>query len=381
MMLRNTALGLLACVVSTNLSAEWIKVERGTHPVTIETTGIVVSKDTIHVTPPPSFFWNLTIGEIVQEGKRVEPGAMLVRFEATREDERLMQLTQQLRVSEGELASLAEKHNQQIETEKLDLAQAKSDAEKARRKATQPADLIPSVEYQKLVEQRQLADRRVELLLRRAEVSAKARESRKRRLELAVQRSTRAVASATSDKERLAVHAPRAGIAIIGTSFNGEKFDVGSLTQPNQVILELVDDSILEVHGDVREEQAAQLDVGQAVRMTVESAGGIEFTGKIESIGDTVRRRSRFAQEMIRDFRVSLDRQPEGVKLGVSVQMIVEVQRRENSFAIPRDAIRYQSNVPGVMTRSGWQRVYLGARSNGRVIVTEGLTIGEEVQL
>ena len=374
-------IALLACLLSTNLCAEWLEMTHGTYPLTIETSGVVVSKDTTLITPPPSFFWNLTIAEIVQEGKRVAPGEKLVRFEATREDERLMQLTQQLRVSQGELTSLAEKHNQEIETEKLNLAQAKSDAEKARRKATQPADLIPSVEYQKLVKQRELADRRVEQLLRRAEVSKKARESRKRKLELAVQRSTRAVSSANSDKQRLTVNAQRAGIVIIGTNFNGEKFDVGAMTQPNQVVLELVDDSVLEVHADVREEEAARLSVGQIVRMSVESAGGIEITGKIESIGDTVRRRSRFAQEMIRDFRVLLDRQPEGVKLGESVQLIIEVQRRENAFAVPRDAIQYRNNIPGVITRRGWQRVVLGARSNGKVIVTEGLTIGEEVQI
>lgn len=380
-MLRCATLAVIACVVSAQLHAEWVEVEHGTHPVTIETSGIVVSKDTTHISPPPSFFWNLTIGEILEEGKRVKPGDTLVRFEATREDERLMELTQQLRVSQGELASLAEKHNQEIETEKLDLAQAKSDADKARRKATQPADLIPNVEYQKLVKQRELADRRVAQLIRRAEVSAKVRESRKRKLELAVKRSTRALASAKSDKDRLTVRASRAGIVIIGTSFNGEKFDVGSMTQPNQVILELVDDSKLEVHGDVREEQAAQLGIGQNVRMSVESAGGIEITGTIESIGDTVRRRSRFAPEMIRDFRVSLDRPPEHVKLGESVQMIIEVQRRENAFAVPRDAIHYRNNIPGVITRSGWQRIYLGARSNDKVIVTKGLTTGEEVQI
>ena len=380
-MYRCASLTILALSLSTTLSAEWMEVERGTHPVTIETTGGVVSKDTTLITPPPSFFWNLTIGEIVQDGKRVKPGEKLIRFEATREDERLMQVTQQLRVSQGELASLAEKHNQEIETEKLNLAQAKSDADKAHRKAMQPADLVPTVEYQKLVKQRELADRRVEQLLRRAEVSAKARESRKLKLELAVKRSTRAAASARSDKERLTVNAARAGIVIIGTSFNGEKFDVGTLTQPNQVILELVDDTSLEVRGVVREEQAAQLAVGQTVRMSIESAGGVELTGRIESIGDTVRRKSRFAQEMIRDFRVTLDRQPEGVKLGESVRMIIEVERRENTFAVPRDAIQYRNNVPGIVTRAGWQRVYLGARSNGKVIVTEGLTIGEEVQI
>ncbi len=380
-MLRPLTLTVSLCLVSTNLIADWLVVERGIHPVTIETSGTVASKDSVRITPPPSFFWNMTIGEIVQEGTHVNAGDLVVRFEGTREDQRLMEVTQQLRVAQGELASLEEKHNQQIETERLNLAQARSEAEKAHRKATQPVNLIPSIEYQKLVKQRELADRRVEQLVRRAVISEKERESRKRKLELAAIRSTRAVAAAQANKDLHTVRAPRAGIALIGTNFSGEKFDVGSTTQANQVVVELVNPAVLEVHGVVREGQAAQIAVGQSVRMSADSAGGLEFTGTIESIGDTVRRLSRYTPEMIRDIRVALDRVPDEVKLGVSVQMIIEVRRMENAIAVPRDAIQYRSNLPGVITRDGWQRVQLGARSNGKVIVTDGLVSGEEVQI
>ncbi len=380
-MLRHLTLSVFMCLVSTNLVANWLVVERGTHPVTIETSGTVASKDSIRITPPPSFFWNMTIGELVQEGTHVNPGDVVVRFEGTREDQRLMEVTQRLRVSQGELASLEEKHNQQIETEKLNLAQAQSEAEKAHRKATQPADLIPSVEYQKLVKQRELADRRVNQLVRRAEISAKERESRKRKLELATMRSSRALAAAQANKDRHTVRASRAGIAVIGTNFSGEKLDVGSTAQANQVVVELVNPEMLEVHGAVREGQAAQIAIGQNVRMTADSAGGFEFTGTIESIGDTVRRLSRYTQEMIRDIRVALDQHPDEVKLGVSVQMIIEVRRMENAIAVPRDAIQYRDNLPGVITRNGWQRIRVGARSNGKVIVTDGLSSGDEVQI
>ncbi len=371
----------VVCVVCTNLWADWLEVERGEYPVTIEASGVVAAKDSVRVTPPPSFFWNMNIGELVQEGKRVKLGDLLARFEGTREDQRLTEAAQSLHERQGELASLTEKHSQEIETEKLNLAQAKSDAEKAHRKATQPTDLIPSVEYQKLVKQRELADRRVEQLIRRAEISALARENQARKLELAVKRTARRFASAQADKDRLTIRAKQAGIAIIGTTFNGDKFDVGVSTQPNQVIVELVDDSVLEVQGDVREGQAAQLALGQKVRMSAESAGGLEFSGTIDSIGDTVRRKSRFSEEMTREFRVTLDRQVAGLTLGVSVQVIIEVQRTENVIAVPRDAIQYRENNPGVITRSGWQRVRLGALSNGKVIVTEGLAAGDAVQI
>lgn len=323
----------------------------------------------------------MNIGAIVQEGKRVVPGELLVRFEGTREDQRLTQAQQQLQVRQGELTSLIERHSQQVESEKLNLAEAKSEAEKAHRKAAQPAELVPSVEYQKLVKQRELADKRVEQLTRRSEISELARKSQKRRLEMAVQRLSRMVESAQADIDRLTIRAPRSGIAVIGTAFNGEKFDVGVSAQPNHVVVELVDDTELEVHGDVREGQAAQIEVGQLVRMTAEAAGGLEFAGSIVFIANTVRRKSRFVEDMVRDFRIAFDRRPEGLTLGVSVQVIIEVNRAVDSIAVPHEAILYRNGVPGTITRDGWQQIRLGSQSNGKVIVTNGLTEGDEVQI
>ncbi|MCY4094930.1 MAG: efflux RND transporter periplasmic adaptor subunit [Gammaproteobacteria bacterium] len=365
----------------SSFSAEWLEIQSGTHPVTIETTGIVASKNSTRFNPPPSFHWNMNIGAIVQEGKRVVPGELLVRFEGTREDQRITQAKQQLQVRQGELVSLIERHTQQVESEKLNLAEAKSEAEKAHRKAAQPAELVPNVEYQKLVKQRELADKRVEQQTRRAEISELLRTSQKRRLEMAVQRLSRMVDSAQADIDRLTIRAPSSGIAIIGTAFNGEKFDVGVSAQPNHVVVELVDDTELEVHGVVREGQAAQIEVGQLVRMTAEAAGGLEFTGSIVFIANSVRRKSRFVEEMVRDFRVALDRRPEGLTLGVSVQAMIEINRAEHSIALPHDAILYRNGVPGAITRDGWQRIRLGSRSNGKVIVTNGLTEGDEVQI
>lgn len=380
-MLRRLAIFIFVWSSWSSYSADWLEIRSDTHPITIETTGIVASKNSTRFNPPPSFYWNTNIGAIVQEGKRVVPGELLVRFEGTREDERLTQAQQQLQVRQGELASLIERHSQQVETEKLNLAEAKSEAEKAHRKAAQPAELVPSVEYQKLVKQRELADLRVEQLVKRAEISALARKSQKRRLEMALQRLSRQVASAKGDIDRLTIRAPRSGIAVIGTAFNGDKFDVGMSAQPNHVVVELVDDADLEVHADVREGEAAQIEVGQRVRMTAEAAGGLEFTGSIASIGNSVRRKSRFVEDMVRDFRVELDRRPESLTLGVSVQAIIEVKRAENSIAVPRAAILYRNGVPGAVTREGWQQIRLGARSNGKVIVTNGLAVGDEVQI
>ena len=371
----------MVCTVATSIAAEWYQVSADIHPVTIEASGVVESKHTLRFTPPPSFFWNLTISEIVQEGKRVEAGELLVRFEGTQENYRLTQNRQQLTVKRGELASVIEQQAQEIETEKLRLAEAESIAEKANRKATQPVDLIPSVEYEKLVEQRELAGKVVEKLTFRARASARARESRRRAIEVAIQRLERQVASLQSSVSAMTILAPEAGVTVIGTNFNMLKYDVGSMTQPSDVIVELVDDTQLEVRGDVREKYASRLAIGQKVRMEAESTGGLEMTGEIVALGNSVRRKSRQSLAMVRDFTVELDQRSANVKLGVAVQVFIEVNRRENTIALPIDAIHYRNGLPGVITRTGWRNVRVGERSNGKIIVVDGLSEDDVVEI
>ena len=362
----------LTCAVTVTTNADWYQVAKSTHPITLETSGTLVSTDVLGFTPPPSFYWNLSIGQIVREGQRVQPGDLLVRFEGTQEDERLRESLQELTDKRGELTALLEKQNQDVETEKLDLAEAESNLDKAQRKAEQPADLIPSVEYRKLVEQRHLAEKIVANLRRRGEASKTARDARRRTLEVAVKRLGLVVAVAEKDKNSLIILAPKPGLAVIGTTYNMEKFDVGSTTQPNYVIVELVDKS-LEVQGHVREKDAAQLALNQLVRMELETAGGLAFTGKIASLGNSVRRKSRHSLEMVRDFTVEIDQQLEDATLGSAVRIVIEVNRRTEAIALPIDSIRYRDGTPRVVTRSGWREVRLGERSNGTIIVVDGL--------
>ena len=98
--------------------------------------------------------------------------------------------------------------------------------------------------------------------------------------------------SAQADKDRLTIRAPRAGNCGDWHFVQWrENFDVGMSSQPGQVIVELIEDAVLEISGDVHERLAAQIEVGLRARMTAEAAGGIEFTGVVETVGQSVRRK------------------------------------------------------------------------------------------
>ena len=360
-----------------------IEVREADRPVTISASGIVISTDVLKIGAPPSRNWALPISQIAEEGKTVAEGDLLVQFDANMLDNRVRELAGNLAVSRGELTSLAEQQAQETADEKVALASAESQATKANRKAELPAELVPGVEYRKLVEQKRLANEKLRRLRQRQPLSARLREAKRRELEVNTQRLSIMHAAAVAELEALTILAPRSGLVIIGTDQWGNKLDVGNPAHPGLAVVELANDRKLAVEAEIPEHLAARLAEGQRVRVTVDSAGGSELEGRVASVANTVRRQSRQSQANVRDITVSLPVDaPKGLRLGMSVQITVEVAVVENAIAIPATALSYRGGSPGVVLANGdWQGVKLGERSGDMFVVAAGLQAGQMVRL
>ena len=382
--LRRGTLAVAALVLATTAHAQRaIELRAEDRPVTIAASGIVISTDVLKFGAPPSRNWSLPISQIAEEGKTVSEGDLLVQFDANMLDNRVRELAGNLAVSRGELASLAEQHAQETADEKVALAAAESQATKANRKAEQPAALIPGIEYRKLVEQKWLANEKLKRLRQRQPLSERLREAKRRELEVNTRRLEIMHAAAVKELEALTILAPRSGLVIIGTDQWGNKLDVGNPAHPGLAVVELANDGKLAVQAEIPEHLAARLAEDQRVRVTVDSAGGSELDGRVASVANTVRRQSRQSQANVRDIIVSFPADaPRGLRLGMSVQIAVEVAVVENAIAVPATAVIYRDDSPGVaLANGGWQPVELGERSGDMLVVTSGLQAGEEVRL
>ena len=380
MRFRIVVIGLMLLTSST-MAQEWLEVQHGDYPITIETTGTIVSTDILRFAPPPARRWQTRISELAREGQYVKEGDLLVRFESSYEERRVREQREELEVKQGELEALIQQHKQELETEKLNLASAESVLDKARRKANQPENLVASVDYQRLVEERNLAELLVQQLQERAKVSHELRQKRRQALETAVKRYQGMLEIAQSELDGFTIRASKAGLVVVGTDYQGDKLDLNSTAHPGITVVSIVDDTTFEVEAMVPEHESALLRVGQRVRMIADSIDGLELEGEITTLGRTVRRKSRRSEEMIRDFNVVLDEQPEVLKLGVVLRVIVEIDVSEDVIAIPIDSVSYRDGMPGIQSRRGWQSIELGAKSVDRVIVERGLNVGDEISL
>lgn len=352
-------------------------------PVTIEASGIVVSRNEMRFGPPPGHSWQTSITQLAGEGERVKAGAVLARFDASNTDDRLRRYQGDLAAAEGELKSLIKNQAREVEEEKLRLASRESVAGKAARKADQPAELVPGIDYERLVEERRIANILWQREKARTALTQQLREARVNEMHARIRQLRARLDAATAQLSGSTVVAPRDGLLIIGTDPQGRKFDVNTNVHPGLVVVKLVDDSALAIDVEIPEYQAALLQSGQPASIILDAQGGTEVGAQVTSVANTVRRQSRGSLAMIRDAQLTLLPGHEHLfRIGMSVRVSIDVDVENNVLAIPESSVQYRSGTPGVLMSDGeFRPIVLGRRSEGHFIVKRGLSSGEEIRL
>jgi multidrug efflux pump subunit AcrA (membrane-fusion protein) len=374
---------ILLTLSSAAAAQQWMQMEEQNRPITVGASGIVTSADALRFGPPPNRRWRISITQLAQEGSRVKAGDVLARFDGSATDDRIRTLQADLNAKQSELESLFETQQREIEDGKVRLAAAESAADKAARKAAADEDLFASLEYKKLVEERDITQRVLEQEQKRIELVARVRESKQAELEADIRRLESELSGAQRELESFSIVAPRDGLVIIGLNREGQKLDVNEQVNPGMVVVELADESNLVVHAEVPEYAANKIALGQQASITIDAAGGAELTGEVIEVGSVVRRQSQYSQAMVRDVTVSLPGEaiPE-LRAGMSVKIDIEVASQAAALAVPDSALQYRDGTPGVEVRGGgWRQVRLGPVSAGMHIIKEGLEAGEEIRL
>lgn len=375
---------LLLAVPLAASAQQWLSVEVSDRPVTVAASGVITSANALRFGPPPNRSWRIAITYLAQEGSRVQAGDRLAQFDGSRTDDRIREVSAELNSARSELESLLETQQREIEDSKVRLAAAESEAEKAARKADADAELFASLEYQKLVEQKNIKQALYENEKVRSRLAARVRASRQAELEADIRRLESELNGAQRELEAFTIRAPRAGLVIVGTNREGQKLDTNDQVNPGMIVVELADETDLVIQAEVPEFVANRIELGQAASITVDAVGGSEVSGEVIDMGSVVRRQSRYSQAMVRDVTVSLpDQLIPALRAGMSVKLDIVVDNMRAALAVPDSALVYRDGKPGVVVRGeGWQAVTLGPTSSaGMHIVESGLEPGAEVAL
>ena len=292
--------------------------------ITLE--GEVAALRSAAIAPPtvPNL-WNFQITQLAADGAPVKAGMPVVTFDGNELQRRLMEAQGKLKEKQSERAKLVLDLAERERTEGLATAEQVSTLGKARRKAEQPAGLLRSVDYRKLVIERDQAERREQLVRRRETLAAQQRQAERALVEAELAQFQSEVDKLGRALAALMVPAPRDGIVVVRSNWRGERFEVGTQIFMGQAVAEIPDPSTLVVRAVLPERDLLRIAVGQPARVQVQGGSGRVLAGKVSELGRAVRSKSRLTPVPVLDVLIELSGDTEGLKTGLPVSVEVTV--------------------------------------------------------
>lgn len=282
--------------------------------------GEIASRLATPISPPTiQNVWQYTLAHIAAEGAMVKAGQPIASFEATEVSSQLD--TQRSALNEKQRA-LEKLRLDQAEADKsgdLAVSEALSNAEKAARKASMPKDLIRRIDYDKLVIERSLNQQLADLATRQHQAQGRARKAELSGLQSELTQLHSSIDLLVKGQKALSVAAPRSGMLLYRTSFNGDKFAVGSRVWMGLSIATLADPAQLFVNAKVPEAQAMAAYVGQPVRINVPGANQA-LAAHVSALGLIYHSKSASQPVIVRDLEIEFDSPPKDLKPGAAVQ-------------------------------------------------------------
>ena len=292
---------------------------------TLRIDGEVYARSSAQIMPPMvEGIWQFNITQLAPDGAPLEKGAVAVAFDASSVMKSLAEKNSKLQEKQRELDRLQLELAERERSSRLDTEKARAELQKAARKTEQPQELIAGIEYRKLVVARAQAERKLALAreLERANAQQRTQELRLVRSEIA--QLSADVARLGKAQADLSIAAPRSGILMHRSSWNGDKFDVGSQVWRGQTIAEIPDPATLAVRAELPERDYLRVRPGLAARVRVEGGGGV-FPAKVASIGRTVRSKSQVQPIPVMDVEIRLDDPDARLKPGQTVRVELTV--------------------------------------------------------
>lgn len=273
------------------------------------------------MSPSVDRMWQFKITQLAADGSPVRKDQPVLAFDSSQLlrdlGEKQSKLQEKQREREKLLLDLAERER----TERLTTAEARAALEKAQRKTEQPRELIAAMQYDKLIEERRRAEQRMALVQARERLAAGQRLQEQRLVDSELAQLQADVERLQASVARMTILAPRDGVMAHKSSWNGEKFDVGSQVWLGQTVAEIPDASALAVRAQLPERDLLRVAVGTPARIVVEGGGGSAHRGRIASVGRAVRSKSQVQPIPVIDIVIQFDGAATQLRPGQAVRV------------------------------------------------------------
>jgi HlyD family secretion protein len=367
-------------------------VTRGDFVDYIQIRGDIRPAKSIVLAAPLQAGGELQIVKLVKNGAAVKKGDVLVEFDATQLNQRLMERRSELQTADGEIEQVLAQQKVTAEQRQTELTKAKYDVERARLDLGK-RDVVSRIEYESAklslsdAEQR-LKEIEARILSTRAGAEAElvGKKRRRDKAQFDVERTVQSIDAlkliAPADGTVNVLENPRSGGPFGG---GGVEFREGDRAWAGASILELPDLSSIHLEARLDESDRGRLKVGQTATVKIEAVPGKDFAAKVDLISVLARVDFSSGWPPVRNFDLGLilDEHDPRIRPGMTATARIAADRLPSVTLVPAEAIFQKDGRPVVYRLSGSkfdeQPIEIVRRGREQAAVSAGVTAGDKL--
>lgn len=160
----------------------------------------------------------------------------------------------------------------------------------------------------------------------------------------------------------------------------------GKPVRERQIIIRLPDPKRMQVTARINESRIDKVRIGMQSKIRLDAFPNIVLTGSVRSVSEyPLPALTPYSSVKEYGAEVTIDEPPQGVRSGMTAQVAIEVERRENVLQVPVQAVLERGKRFFCIVDSGGElvakEVQVGSANEQYVIISEGLEDGEQVIL
>ncbi len=363
----------------------------GSFKVLVGAEGELSAEKSIPLTLPAGNVMPRTIVWLAEDGKWVEEGEVVARFDRSIAERSLNEILMQLEKSDLDIEAKKREFTLALNKITADLYVTQQELDVVERFSIEEGNIAMS--RQEMIER--LQD---EGFLRIKQDHYRQRQSgqeNRRQAELAVLGAQRESASSKGDLfqqqiDASVTRAPNSGYFVRRKNWYGESLSAGQSVFPGNAFGEIPDLGKMQAVLQVLESEAGSVVVGKKVVVYIDAFPQRPLTGTIESMAQVPASLERDSPIKYFAVNVNLEQSdPEWITPGARVRGMIEILDKENVLTIPNQAVEQarDSDNPRmwVYTTAGGRIekrfIEIGERGPLRTEVTAGLQVGDEILL
>jgi len=209
-------------------------------------------------------------------------------------------------------------------------------------------------------------------------------------LELTLLRHTRHRDRHVNDVKAFTIFAPMDGLIVMSPIFRGSEMGTvqqGDRVFPGQGFMKVVNTKVMQLEGSINQAESSEFRVGQQATIKLDAFPGLQFGGKVYTIGALAAGGMRSASAYIRNVPIRLEIIGNDPRLipDLSASGDVIIEKAENKVLIPRAAINTEDGKTFAYVKEGQgfsrRDVNVGLLSDTHVVALAGINAGDEVRL